>query len=302
MEVLSKADVEINWVVAPKQFPETPQDINIREDIENAYYKQVLNHEILTRREERALLEIRKTGVTSSQEFAKERLKGSLRKDSKRYDEYVEKINLGFRAEKNIIRHNMRLVMKRVLHYVNLYPTSDIGTLTTIDLMQEGTEGLIRAIARFDYNRGCKLSTYAVSWIDKYIVSSLKKDREYAKGIFPYKSKKDDENEEIIKDDENEETLLENVQSTEITPEKYTAQRMVEENLMSSLLALNSEERRIIILRFGKGLSLKEVGKLEGCSYESIRQIQNIALDKLRKILVEPDSLPSNDMGRYITV
>jgi len=286
------ADYKVDYSFAPNQFIEAPSEINIKEDIERVYYNEVLSHEVLTRQEERTLFEIRKTGKTASQKFTQERLGGTLRKNSKRYGKYVEKINLGFMAENTIVRHNMRLVMKRVVHYINTYPTFHISSLTKIDLMQEGTVGLIRAIAKFDYNRGCKLSTYATHWIDKYIALSLKKDREYTMDISL----------DTPKDGGKEEILLENEQSTEMTPEEHTAQRMVEENLMSSLITLKQKERRIIILRFGKGLTLEEVGKLEGCTKQNIRQIQEKALETLRKTLVEPNSTPSNDMGWYITV
>lgn len=292
MEMLSMADIKINSASAPYQFIEAPQDINVREELEKVYYNQVLNHEVLTRQEERALFEIRETGVIASQKFAEEQLEGTLRKNSKKYDEYVEKINLGFKAENNIVRHNMKLVMKRVMFHINTYPTFHKTGLTKIDLMQEGTVGLIRAIAKFDYGRGCKLSTYATSWIDKYLSLSLKKDREYVMEVIP----------NIHKDEEVEETLVEKEQSTEISPEEYTAQRMVEESLMSSLVSLGQKERRVIILRFGKGLTLEEVGKLESCTKENIRQIQEKALAKLRNVLVETDSRSSNDMGWYITV
>jgi RNA polymerase sigma factor (sigma-70 family) len=292
MEILSMADVNIDWVVAPSQFIEAPPEINIREDIERVYYNEVLSHEVLTRQEERALFEIRETGVTTSQKFAEERLNGTLQKDSEIYDEYVKKISLGYMAENTIVRHNMKLVMKRVVHFINTYSTFDKSGLTKIDLMQEGTVGLLRAIAKFDCDRGCKLSTYATHWVDKYITLSLKNDREYAMKISP----------DTPKDSENEETLLENEKSTEISPEAFVAQRMVEENLMSSLVTLRPKERRIIILRFGKGLTLEEVGELESCTKQNIKQIQDRALEELRKTLVESNSAPSNDMGWYITV
>jgi RNA polymerase sigma factor (sigma-70 family) len=292
MEMLRMADYKVDYVPTPIGFIEAPEDINVKEDIERVYFNEILSHEVLTRQEERALFEIRETGVIASQEFTEERLRGTLRKNSKKYDEYVKKINLGFRAEKNIVSHNMKLVMKRVMYHINTYTTFHNSSLTKIDLMQEGTEGLIRAIARFDYGRGYKLSTYATSWIDKYISLSLKKDREYLMETIP----------DTRKDEESKKTLTENEHSTEITPEAHTAQRMVEESLMSSLITLGQKERRIIILRFGKGLTLEEVGKLEDCTKENIRQIQEKAIEKLREILIESDSHPSNDVGWYITV
>ena len=47
---------------------------------------------------------------------------------------------------------------------------------------------------------------------------------------------------------------------------------------------------------------MKEVGKLEGCTRENIRLIQEKAIEKLRETLLGPNSHSSNGKGWYITV
>ena len=59
--------------------------------------------------------------------------------------------------------------------------------------------------------------------------------------------------------------------------------------LTKALFCLNSRERKILILRFGlknrRGYTLREVGRIIGISGERVRQIEDVALRKMRKIL-----------------
>ena len=69
-------------------------------------------------------------------------------------------------AKERMIESNLRLV-----HAVaRTYRGSDVPYT---DLVQEGTVGLIRAVARFDHRRGLKFSTYAVWWIRRSMLDAI---------------------------------------------------------------------------------------------------------------------------------
>jgi RNA polymerase sigma factor (sigma-70 family) len=71
-------------------------------------------------------------------------------------------------AKEKVIMSNLRLVAKIALHYCK-------SGFYYLDLIQEGTIGLITAIDKFDVNKGYKFSTYATWWIKKEIIDALKK-------------------------------------------------------------------------------------------------------------------------------
>lgn len=65
------------------------------------------------------------------------------------------------------VEANLKLVVSKVRKY---YPCS---IMEEMDLVQEGCQGLMEAVKRFDYRRGCKLSTFAVWWIRQYIIKAI---------------------------------------------------------------------------------------------------------------------------------
>ncbi|MBW0270525.1 RNA polymerase subunit sigma [Nocardia sp. MH4] len=73
----------------------------------------------------------------------------------------------GLRAKDRMVRANLRLVVS----IARRFPTNT--GMALLDLIQEGTLGLIRAVEKFDHTRGLKLSTYATYWIRQSIGRAL---------------------------------------------------------------------------------------------------------------------------------
>jgi RNA polymerase primary sigma factor len=249
-----------------------------------------------------------------------------------------KKIQEGSKREREdsinkLVQANLRLVVSIAKKYIGQ------GVLF-MDLVQEGSLGLIKAAEKFDYKKNFKFSTYATWWIKQTIIRAisnqsktiripvhmLEKIRKYKKAcsvaecndelefdddtiskLSGLNKKHIDEVRSALKTEPisletyvtDDLCIQDYVADTSYCTPEYTTQKKLKENDVVNLLCkLDKREQEIIKRRFGidnnEPKTLEQIGNSLGFSKERIRQLETIALKKLR----DDDSI--NDYRLYL--
>ena len=148
------------------------------------------------------------------------------------------------------------------------------------DLISAGTQGLQKAIDKFDPSRGFRLITYADTCIRRSINSGCLRKKRAAPTTLslndPVQGKDGEEGTERIDFIEDEHS----------NPEKDAEYELLKRNLDLVLKALKPREETVLTLHFGlrgyKKMTLEQIGTQLELSKERIRQIENSALDRIR--------------------
>lgn len=226
-------------------------------------------------------------------------------------------------AKKQLVQANLRLVVSIAKKYIGQ------GVLF-MDLVQEGSLGLIKAAEKFDYKKNFKFSTYATWWIKQTIIRAisnhsrtiripvhvLEKIRRYKKAcsiasinedldydeetiskLSGLDSKKINEVKSALKREPvsldtyvtDDLCIQDYVEDTSYSSPENNAQKSLQQNDIVRLLkTLDKREEEIIKKRFGidndEPKTLEQIGNSLGFSKERIRQLENIAIQKLRKV------------------
>jgi RNA polymerase primary sigma factor len=238
-------------------------------------------------------------------------------------------------ARDHMIRANLRLVVRIARDYENF-------GLPLLDLVSEGNIGLVKAVERFDPDKGGKLSTYAAWWIRQALKRALASHGKTIRlpmhmvdRIAAMRRVINSITDEVRREPTNEEIALvmdlpvrkivhlrsvatraasldapvgEEGDATfgdligdDSQPDPFHALRAKNAAPEMELLLekLEPREAEIIRLRFGMGgeneLTLEEVGDMYGLTRERVRQLQHLAIMKLRRLMADRDRQRSTE-------
>jgi RNA polymerase sigma factor (sigma-70 family) len=194
-------------------------------------------------------------------------------------------------AREALVVANLRLVVHLASRFAG-------KGLPLMDLIQEGNLGLLRAVERFEWDRGNKFSTYACWWIrqalaraivDKartirlpvHVVAKARRLSRAALGVLP---------DARPFDEAFSGATLESVDIADpspVSPIDGIASRELRRWVEESVRRLDPRQERVLRMRFGIGegdpMTLEDIGRVVHLSRERVRQIVEASLVKLRR-------------------
>nr|WP_307789142.1 sigma-70 family RNA polymerase sigma factor [Glycomyces salinus] len=139
----------------------TTEEVAEERDLVGVYLHEISKTPLLDAAAEVDLAKAVEAGL-----FAKHLLGEGQALESASEKELKRLVEEGARAKEQFIKANLRLVVSIARRYVR-------SGMPMLDLIQEGNTGLVRAVEKFDYQRGFKFSTYATWWIRQAISRAI---------------------------------------------------------------------------------------------------------------------------------
>jgi len=130
------------------------------DDTVSLYFREMSRVPLLTQEEEIELAKRLEQGREAQRQLARN---GHDPQERARLESLIK---MGEEARQHLIEANTRLVISMAKKYIG-------HGVPFLDLIQEGNLGLIKAVDKFDYRRGTRLSTYATWWIRQSISRAL---------------------------------------------------------------------------------------------------------------------------------